>query len=277
MVLWIVKYVTTTSFSVIVNGESQGYFKRGKGLRQGDPMSPHLFNQIMKVSNLLLIRRIENSSTFQYHFGCTKLKITHVCFADDLLMFSHGDKIFVELMKDTIEEFGKVYSLLPNYNKSTIICWSVRDDDRKEILEIVPFKVEKLPISLESIHVYWATVFLLPQTVIDEINSLLKGFLWNQEEKANGRAKVKWINTYKLKGMSIWEVSEDVNDSWGWRNIMIMRQLVRKHMFKRIDDGSTTSMWFEYWTDVGILSEIMTYIDLYDARLQANMTIKEFV
>ncbi|GJX06300.1 GTP-binding protein OBGC, chloroplastic, partial [Tanacetum coccineum] len=176
--------------------------------------------------------------------------LTVVCFGT---MRNHGDKISVELMKDTIEEFGKVSSLLPNYNKSTIICGSVRDDDRKEILEIVPFKVEKLPVSL------------------------LKGFLWNQEEKANGRAKVKWINTYKLKGMSIWEVSEDVNDSWGWRNILKMRQLVRKHMFKRIDDGSTTSMWFEYWTDVGILSEIMTYIDLYDARLQANMTIKEFV
>ena len=29
---------------------------------------------------------------------------------------------------------------------------------------------------LESIHVYWETVFLLPSTVTDDINSLLKGF-----------------------------------------------------------------------------------------------------
>nr|GEV22272.1 hypothetical protein [Tanacetum cinerariifolium] len=34
-----------------------------------------------------------------------------------------------------------------------------------------------------------ATVFLLSQAVIDEVNSNLKGFLWNQDDKANRRAK----------------------------------------------------------------------------------------
>ncbi|GJX28468.1 RNA-directed DNA polymerase, eukaryota, reverse transcriptase zinc-binding domain protein [Tanacetum coccineum] len=200
---------------------------------------------------------------------------------------SYGDKVYVRIMKDPIDEFGKVSGLLPNYNKSTIIFDSVKDEDKRDILEVVPFKVEKLPDSwknkslsyarrlqlvasvLESIHVYWATVFLFPQTVIDEINRLLKGFLWNQEEKANRRAKVAW--------KSVWEVDEDINASWGWRNILKMRQLVRKHIFKRIGEGSTTSMWFDYWNDVGILSDMVTYRDLYDARLQANMTVQDFI
>ncbi|GJS86975.1 RNA-directed DNA polymerase, eukaryota, reverse transcriptase zinc-binding domain protein, partial [Tanacetum coccineum] len=174
MVLWIMKCVTTKSFSVIINGESQGYFKGGRGIIHGDPMSPYLSTLIIKVLNLLVIRRIENCSGFQYHFGCSKLKITHVCFADDLLMFIHGDKEYVRIMKDSTKEFGKVSGLLPNYNKSTIVFRSVKEKDRRDILEGVPFKVEKL----------LATVFLLPQAIIDEINSLLKGFLWNQEEKA---------------------------------------------------------------------------------------------
>ncbi|GJR36423.1 RNA-directed DNA polymerase, eukaryota, reverse transcriptase zinc-binding domain protein [Tanacetum coccineum] len=146
MVLWIMKCVTTTSFSVIVNGESQGYFKGGRVLRQGDPMSPYLFTLIMEVLNLLLIRRIENNSAFQYHFGGRKLKITHICFVDDLLMFGHGDKFSVKLLKDTIKEFRQISWLLLNYNKSTIIFWSVKDNEREEILEIVPFRVEKLPV-----------------------------------------------------------------------------------------------------------------------------------
>ncbi|GJT12708.1 RNA-directed DNA polymerase, eukaryota, reverse transcriptase zinc-binding domain protein [Tanacetum coccineum] len=243
MVLWIMKCVTTTSFSIIINSESQGYFKGGRGIRQGDPI---------------------------------KLKITHVCFADDLFMISHGDKESVRIMKDSIEEFGKVSGLLPNYNKSTIVFGSVKEKDRRDLLEVVPFKVEKLPIKylgFWSLFMYIGPlfVFLLPQAIIDEINSLLKGFLWNQEKKANGRAKdawkslckpksqgglglknlsiwnkaliskhqwhvavdkdslwVKWINTYKLKGRSIWEVNEEINDSWGWRNILKMRQLVKE-------------------------------------------------
>nr|GEW18736.1 RNA-directed DNA polymerase, eukaryota, reverse transcriptase zinc-binding domain protein [Tanacetum cinerariifolium] len=35
---------------------------------------------------------------------------------------------------------------------------------------------------LESIHVYWTSVFLLPVRVIKDINKLLKNFLWNQND-----------------------------------------------------------------------------------------------
>nr|GEV22676.1 RNA-directed DNA polymerase, eukaryota, reverse transcriptase zinc-binding domain protein [Tanacetum cinerariifolium] len=119
---------------------------KGRRLGQGDPMSLYLFTLIMEVLNLLLIRRIDHSGDFQYHFGCRKLKITHICFADDLLMFSYGNKASVKLLKDTIKEFRQVLGLLPNYNKSTIIFGSVKESDREEILEIVPFKVEKIPV-----------------------------------------------------------------------------------------------------------------------------------
>ncbi|GKA73603.1 RNA-directed DNA polymerase, eukaryota, reverse transcriptase zinc-binding domain protein [Tanacetum coccineum] len=248
MVKWIMVCVTSTSFSIAVNGESCGYFKGGRGLRQGDPISLYLFTLVMEILNLLMIRKIEHNGLFQYHFGCKQLKITHVCFADDLLMFCHGDPVSVKTIKEVIEEFGSVSVLLPNYNKSTIIFGSVNKEDRKSVLDICPFRVEQLPVRylgvplltkrigikeckslidkvrnrilswqnkvlsyagrlqlvasiLESIQVYWATVFLLPQTVIKEINSH-KDTLW-----------VKWINTVKLKGKYIWEVNEDASDS----------------------------------------------------------------
>ncbi|GKB31530.1 RNA-directed DNA polymerase, eukaryota, reverse transcriptase zinc-binding domain protein, partial [Tanacetum coccineum] len=310
MVKWIMLCVTTTTFSININGESCGYFKRGRGLRQRDPMSPYLFTLVMEILNLLMIRNIEKSSAFKFHFGCDKLRITHVCFADDLLMFCHGDVDSVKVIKETIEEFGSLSGLLPNYNKSTIIFGSMNQEERLTILNMVPFKVEKphvkylgVPLKnkvlsyagrlqlvasvLESIHVYWATVFLLPQIVIHEINSLLKGFLWNHEERDNGRAKVAWnslckpksqgglglkdlgiwnraliikylwhvANTYKLKGKSFLEVCKDVNDSWGWRNILKLRNELRQHLFKKVGNGETTSIWFDQWTGIGALTK----------------------
>ncbi|GJU83308.1 hypothetical protein Tco_1285673 [Tanacetum coccineum] len=95
-------------------------------------------------------RKVDQSRDFQYHFGYKKLKVTNVCFTDDLLMFCHDDKSSVKVLKESIDEFGKVAALIPNYNKSTIIFGSLDDDEKKELLEVMPFKVENLLISREQ-------------------------------------------------------------------------------------------------------------------------------
>ncbi|GJW12179.1 RNA-directed DNA polymerase, eukaryota, reverse transcriptase zinc-binding domain protein [Tanacetum coccineum] len=271
MVQWIMRCVSTTSFSICINGQSCGYFKGGKGLRQGDPISSYLFTLVMEILTLIIKRKVDQSRDFQYHFGCKKLKVTNVCFADDLLIYCHADKNSLKVLKESIDEFGKVAGLIPNYNKSTIIFGSLDDDERKELLEVMPFKVEKLPIRLmlvasvlETIYVYWASVFLLPVGVIEDINKLLKNFLWQQNDGTKRRAKVawknvckfkqkgglglkdlrvKWINTEKLRGRSVWEVDVDINDSWGWKNIGNLRKEVRKFMYSKIGDGNRTSVW----------------------------------
>nr|GEV05359.1 RNA-directed DNA polymerase, eukaryota, reverse transcriptase zinc-binding domain protein [Tanacetum cinerariifolium] len=119
---------------------------RGRDLRQGDPMSPYLFTLVMEILSLLIKRKVEQNANFQYHFGCKRLKITNVCFAGDLLMFCHADKIYVIILKDAIDEFGRVVDLIPNYNKITIIFDCLNEEDKQDMLEVMPFKVEKLPI-----------------------------------------------------------------------------------------------------------------------------------
>ncbi|GKE36304.1 putative RNA-directed DNA polymerase, eukaryota, reverse transcriptase zinc-binding domain protein, partial [Tanacetum coccineum] len=91
MIGWIMECVSSTSFSISINGTLHGYFKGERGLRQGDPMSPYLFTLVMEVLTLMLRRRVRNSDTFTYHPNCSHLNIINLCFADDLFLFAHGD------------------------------------------------------------------------------------------------------------------------------------------------------------------------------------------
>ncbi|GKC83476.1 RNA-directed DNA polymerase, eukaryota, reverse transcriptase zinc-binding domain protein [Tanacetum coccineum] len=135
------------AFSINVNGERPGYFKGGRGLRQGDPISPYLFTLVMEMFNIIVQSKIKDSPKFKYHWGCKQMKISHLCFADDLLMFCHGDTESVKVIKSALEDFSKVSGLVSNMGKSTMFFGNVKEHVKQEILSILPFKVGTLPVT----------------------------------------------------------------------------------------------------------------------------------
>ncbi|GJV28717.1 putative reverse transcriptase domain-containing protein [Tanacetum coccineum] len=145
MVLWIMHCVTTAAFTLNVNRDRIGYFKRGRGLRQGDPISSYLFTLVMEVFSLMLQRQIDKEADFQYHFGCKALNLTHVCFADDLLVMCHRDTTSVKVIKNTLDEFSACSGLIPNNSKSTIFFGSLNEEEKNAITLVIPFAIGKLP------------------------------------------------------------------------------------------------------------------------------------
>nr|GEV13563.1 RNA-directed DNA polymerase, eukaryota [Tanacetum cinerariifolium] len=197
-----------------------------RGLRKGDPLSPYLFTLIMEVLNLVLIREIKKNPSFRYHWLCKEVKLTHLCFAYDLLLFCNGDSKSVSVMKNALAEFSGMSGLLPNCSKSTVFFENVRDGCRRKILGIMPFKEGTLPVRylgvpliskrlyvkdfhvlidkarkrildwknkslsfagrlqliksvISSMQVYWASMFILPVSISNDIEKLMRDFLWN--------------------------------------------------------------------------------------------------
>ena len=56
---WIQECVSTARISILVNGSPTKEFNPQKGLRQGDPLSPFLFNLVVEALNILLQRAMD--------------------------------------------------------------------------------------------------------------------------------------------------------------------------------------------------------------------------
>ncbi|GJS98274.1 RNA-directed DNA polymerase, eukaryota, reverse transcriptase zinc-binding domain protein [Tanacetum coccineum] len=143
---WIMTCVSSTTFTIGINGERYGYFKSGRGLRKGDPISPYLFTLIMEVFSLMLARKVKEKKKFKFHKGCKEMKLTHLLFADDLLVLCHGDVNSVIVIKEALLEFSNSSGLKPNMEKSVVFFGSVKEVIKQRILQILPFKVGKLPV-----------------------------------------------------------------------------------------------------------------------------------
>jgi hypothetical protein len=140
---WVMTCVGTASYSVGINGSSFGHFEGRRGLRQGDPLSPFLFVICMEYLSRSL-GKLQNSD-FNYHPKCDFNGITHLAFADDLIMFARGDYRSVEIMMNHLNEFGACSGLQASLSKSNFFHAGIEGFELEVIHSIVKFEEGNFP------------------------------------------------------------------------------------------------------------------------------------
>ncbi|GJZ72126.1 putative reverse transcriptase domain, reverse transcriptase zinc-binding domain protein [Tanacetum coccineum] len=131
---------------------------------------------------------------------------------------------------------------------------------------------------ISSMHVYWASVLMIPTCILLDIEQLIRGFLWCNGELKRGKAKVAWNDICLPKsegglgirsleifnialGRSFWDVPLKCDVSWGWLKLLQLRDFVRPYLWMQIGNGKDISAWFDVWCEHCPLIHFLSFRD----------------
>nr|XP_010314937.1 uncharacterized protein LOC104645276 [Solanum lycopersicum] len=167
------KCVKTVNYSIVVNGQISQSFEAAKGLR--DPMSLFLFAIAVEYLSRLL-KGLKDDKQFKYHPRCSKLDITYLCFADDLLLYARGDLESIKAIQLCFSQFSQASGLRANLNKSSIYCGGVQIEVKQQIVQQLGYNMEELPFKylgepLSTKKMLVLQWYPLIEKIMDRINS----------------------------------------------------------------------------------------------------------
>ncbi|XP_074337140.1 uncharacterized protein LOC141674313 [Apium graveolens] len=203
MISWIRGCICSPRYSVKLNGIIHGFFKGTVGIRQGDPLSPYLFSLSMNILSCLLTK---TPVGYKHHWRCKDLNISHLFFADDVLLFARGCKDSVSHIMDNLAVFSIWSGLKPSVHKSTsFLCncdseFAAWFDSTYSIPRgSLPVKFLGVPLIASQLCIndcvplgFWCSHFILPSVLHRNIQSMLTKFLWKGNINQKGGAKVAW-------------------------------------------------------------------------------------
>ncbi|GJZ00480.1 RNA-directed DNA polymerase, eukaryota, reverse transcriptase zinc-binding domain protein [Tanacetum coccineum] len=144
-----------------------------------------------------------------------------------------------------------------------------------------------------SMHVYWASVFVLPSRVLLDIEQIMRGFLWCHGDMHKGKAKVaceivclsmdegglgvRRLDTFNKSLMvsHVWKLLS-LKESL-WRKVLQLRPLIRDFIGFSIGDGATASVWLDRWNEGGPLANTISTRDIFRSGLDLSTKVCDIV
>jgi retron-type reverse transcriptase len=155
---WIKKYIEKGSVGIRVNDDIGHYFQTEKGLRQGDLLSPILFNIVADMLAILIARAKEDGQVAGLIPHLVDVGVSILQYANDTILFMEHDLQKALNMKLILCIFEKLSCLKINFHKSEIFFFGkpVEVEDEYKILfgcdiGTLPFRYLGIPIHFRKL------------------------------------------------------------------------------------------------------------------------------
>ena len=125
--------VSSSSFSVLINGKTYGHIIPTWGLWQRDPLSPYLFLLCAEGFTALLDRAKEEGRLHGVSICRRAPTISHLLFVDDSLLFCQANQEDVRCISDTLQLYATAYRQCINFEKSSIFSNNMKEEVREQI------------------------------------------------------------------------------------------------------------------------------------------------
>jgi hypothetical protein len=188
--MWIKQCISTVRFSVLVNGSPCGYFGSSRGVRQGDPLSPFLFDLVMEAFSRMLGAITSRGWISGFSVGScdlSRIVVSHLLFADDTLVFCGADASQIRHIGALLVCFEAVSGLKINLPKSALIPVGLVDNV-EHLAELLGCGTSSLPLKYLGLQL--GAPF--------KLNSM-----WAELVDLMSRRLAPWKRTYLSKGGKI--------------------------------------------------------------------------
>ncbi|XP_070020899.1 uncharacterized protein [Nicotiana sylvestris] len=145
-----------------------------------------------------VLKTMSNLPDFLFHPICKTLKLTHLIFVDDLMIYCKGNLPSVARVVEALNHFSEVSGLVANLDKSSMFIAGVDDATKDQLLATTGFIEGTFPIRYVGLPL-----------------SSKKEYLWGSTEEKKKLALVAWkrIRSPKkygglnMKGSKLWNVA----------------------------------------------------------------------
>ncbi|XP_020595954.1 uncharacterized protein LOC110035957 [Phalaenopsis equestris] len=100
----ILRRIHNNNHYILINGKGWGSFTASRGLKQGDPLSPTIFIIAIDYLSRILDNSLLSQNYTIYHHR-SNFAVTHLIYADDVMVFSRAHKNALRKVYQTLQKF----------------------------------------------------------------------------------------------------------------------------------------------------------------------------